>query len=373
MKFKVNIRARLERHARNSHVFQKNNVLRIIAKFKVLSLILILILPVYPSFGALGGIDQNSVGEYDESTILMAYEDDSSGGDMFSENSGFIRPEADLADARDVSGLSHLIPYTVQNGDSYSSIADKFNISVNSIVWANGIAKTTVLKPGQTIKIPPVSGLAYQVQPGDTIAMVSEKFKAPADKILSQNKLKAGQELLIGQELIIPGAIRIAAAAPVEVKAKDSKLALATTKTKDTKDAKKAGAAAGASKKKVTGSPAKAAYAVEYTGNGKGFAWGNCTYYVANHKKVTWRGNANQWLKNAAAAGVPTGSSPASGAIISFSGRGYNSYYGHVGIVVDVDGDDLIIKDMNYRRLNEVTVRRIPKDDSTIRGYIYTD
>ena len=52
MKFKVNIRARLERHARNSHVFQKNNVLRILAKFRIFSLILILVLPVYPSFGA---------------------------------------------------------------------------------------------------------------------------------------------------------------------------------------------------------------------------------------------------------------------------------------------------------------------------------
>jgi hypothetical protein len=28
---------------------------------------------------------------------------------------------------------------------------------------------------------------------------------------------------------------------------------------------------------------------------------------------------------------------------------------------------------MNYRRLNEVTVRRIAKTDSAIRGYIYTD
>ena len=68
-------------------------------------------------------------------------------------------------------------------------------------------------------------------------------------------------------------------------------------------------------------------YAVKYTGNGRGFAWGNCTYYVANHKNVTWRGNANAWLRNAAAAGVPTGKNAAVGAIVSFSGHGYNPYY----------------------------------------------
>lgn len=94
---------------------------------------------------------------------------------------------------------------------------------------------------------------------------------------------------------------------------------------------------------------------------------------MANHKSVTWRGNANQWLRNAKAAGVPTGSKPAVGAIVSFSGGGYNPYYGHVGIVVDIDGDDIIVKDMNYRRLNEVTIRRVAKDDNAIRGYIYSD
>ena len=70
---------------------------------------------------------------------------------------------------------------------------------------------------------------------------------------------------------------------------------------------------------------------------------------------------------------MPTGGNAAAGAIISFRGSGYNPYYGHVGIVVDVDGDDVIVKDMNYRRLNEVTIRRVPRNDPSIKGYIYTD
>ncbi|PJC56815.1 hydrolase, partial [Candidatus Gracilibacteria bacterium CG_4_9_14_0_2_um_filter_38_7] len=110
-----------------------------------------------------------------------------------------------------------------------------------------------------------------------------------------------------------------------------------------------------------------------YTGKGNRFVWGNCTYFVANHKNVTWRGNANAWLRNAAAAGVPTGKTPTPGAIITFQGSGYNPYYGHVGIVVDVEGSDIVVKDMNYRRLNEITIRRVSKNDSSIQGYIYTN
>lgn len=244
----------------------------------------------------------------------------------------------------------------MQDGDSLGGIASKFNVSTNSVIWANNFSKNTVLHPGDIIKIPPVTGLAYTVSAGDTIRGLSQKYKVEAKKIAEQNKLALNQELLIGQQILIPGAVKInppKAIAPVITKKEDPK-----------------------KKSSVKISPKKKesrVYATGYTGKGNKFAWGNCTYFVANHKNVTWRGNANAWLRNAAAAGVPTGNNPAPGAIISFAGSGYNPYYGHVGLVVDVDGDSVVVKDMNYRRLNEVTIRRISRNDSSIRGYIYTD
>ncbi len=91
------------------------------------------------------------------------------------------------------------------------------------------------------------------------------------------------------------------------------------------------------------------------------------------NKTVTWRGNAKEWLRNAAKQGVPTGSVPATGAIVVFNGHGYNPYYGHVGIVLEVHDDYIIVKDMNYRALNEVTVRKVLKNEAAIKGYIYVD
>jgi surface antigen len=37
-----------------------------------------------------------------------------------------------------------------------------------------------------------------------------------------------------------------------------------------------------------------------------------------------------------------------------------------VGIVADVTDDYVIVKDMNYRGLYEVTIRKVPRDDATI-------
>ncbi|MFA6090216.1 MAG: LysM peptidoglycan-binding domain-containing protein [Candidatus Gracilibacteria bacterium] len=355
MKLKINIQARLKRHARNSPSLSKKGVFSLLKRFKFFSFFIVLILPVYPSFGAFGLNEEIAVGNYDETTIITAYEGGTEDASIFSKESGFIKSNSALDDTRDITGVNNLLSYTIQDGDSFGVIASKFNVSIDSILWANNFNRNTIIHPNDIIKIPPVTGLAYVVLSGDTLATLAQKYKVSVDKIAEQNKLTTTQELLIGQQLVIPGAIKIIPPKPPVIVAK-----------KDIKDTKKIVA-------KISSPKTTRTYSVGYTGKGNSFVWGNCTYFVANHKNVTWHGNASAWLRNAAAAGVATGKSPAPGAIISFQGSGYNPYYGHVGLVVDVDGDDVVIKDMNYRRLNEITIRRVSKDDPSIRGYIYTD
>src|SRR3990172_1111536 len=47
-----------------------------------------------------------------------------------------------------------IVDYEIKGGDTLASIADKFDVSVDTIKWANNL-KTDVIKPGQTLKIPP--------------------------------------------------------------------------------------------------------------------------------------------------------------------------------------------------------------------------
>ncbi|PZM83604.1 hypothetical protein DLH72_03605, partial [Candidatus Gracilibacteria bacterium] len=103
------------------------------------------------------------------------------------------------------------------------------------------------------------------------------------------------------------------------------------TKTNNTKNTKSSGG-------KSEYSSDSGAYNLVWRKPKWSFAWGNCTWYVAQYKNVTWGGNANQWMRNAKAKGYATGSSPKIGSIVQFSGRGYNPIYGHVGIVINVTG-----------------------------------
>lgn len=325
--------------------------------FRLFSLSLVLLLPFYPSLSVLGS-SETDVGDYDESSIITAYDYDWS--DEGSESWVAVNDAGNIVttETSDVPTKPRtqfkIHNYTVQEGDSYDKIAEKYGISGDTILWVNDLNPDSTLKVGQNLRIPPVSGVVYTVRDGDTLSEIAVKYGISARDISDQNALSDDAAIRIGQELVIPWAKKFIV--------KEASKSSSQTIQKDIPS----------TANKKTNAP-KSSYKVEQRWGGKWFAWGNCTYYVAQHKNVTWRGNAKQWIRNAKAQWIPTGQEPAVGAIIQFSGGGYNPYYWHVGIVVSVSDDEIIVKDMNYRALNEVTVRHVDRDDSAIDGFIYVD
>lgn len=96
------------------------------------------------------------------------------------------------------------IEYAVQPGDRLSFIASDYGVTIDSILWANNIKDADTIKPGQLIKIPPVSGVIYKVAKGDTVATVASKFKGDSEKIIEFNQLPQDGSLQVGAEIIVP-------------------------------------------------------------------------------------------------------------------------------------------------------------------------
>jgi LysM repeat protein len=112
-------------------------------------------------------------------------------------------PDAAAGDANQVTN-DQISVYTVHDGDSLSSIAKMFDVSVNTILWANDVTAKT-LKTGQVLVILPVSGLKYTVKKGDTIKAIATKYGGDVDEIISFNGLDNNGTLTAGDEIIIPG------------------------------------------------------------------------------------------------------------------------------------------------------------------------
>lgn len=104
-----------------------------------------------------------------------------------------------------------IITYTVEKGDTISTIAQKFGISTETIKWQNNLTSDN-LSVGDSLEILPVSGIAYKVQSGDSVYTIAKKFDTIAQKIVDFpfNDFANPEtfSLVNGQILIVPDGIK---------------------------------------------------------------------------------------------------------------------------------------------------------------------
>lgn len=100
-----------------------------------------------------------------------------------------------------------IVEYQVEEGDSLWSIATKFDITVNTLLWANNLNQNSIIQPGQKLIIPPVSGIIHHVKTGDTISEIAQRYKAKTEDIVSFNELSNEADIFVGDILIIPNGV----------------------------------------------------------------------------------------------------------------------------------------------------------------------
>jgi len=106
-----------------------------------------------------------------------------------------------------------ILEYQVQEGDTIGSIAEKYNLQLDTILWANDLTEKSAIKPDQIIKVPPVDGIVHTVRKGDTIYSLAKRYGLGDDPAAAQGILNypfntfTDDEtfgLAIGQIVVIP-------------------------------------------------------------------------------------------------------------------------------------------------------------------------
>jgi len=201
--------------------------------------------------------------------------------------------------------------YTTVAGDTVSSLATKFGVTSNSIIWSNNLS-SPILNPDTDLVIPPVNGIIYTVAAGDTPASLAAKFQANQADIIAFNNAEIGG-LTAGEQIVIPNGTM--PSAPT----------------------------VGGSAALGTSFPWGGSAPV-YGNNG--YDYGNCTWYVANEIAVpnNW-GNAATWAYYAALSGWNVSTVPTVNSIAQTGDAAGGE--GHVGIVRAVNGNEVEVQDMN--------------------------
>jgi murein DD-endopeptidase MepM/ murein hydrolase activator NlpD len=97
-----------------------------------------------------------------------------------------------------------IITYTVQKKDTIFDIAERFRISVNTVLWANKLSSRSIIRPGDKLEILPVSGVKHIIKKNETISSIAAKYNIAQQDILDVNLLNAKDTVKIGLNLIIP-------------------------------------------------------------------------------------------------------------------------------------------------------------------------
>lgn len=104
-----------------------------------------------------------------------------------------------------------IVNYTVEKGDTLSNIADKFGVSIETVRWANDLTNDSITV-GDSLKILPVTGIAYKVAKGDSVYTIAKKLDSDAQKIVDFpfNDFANPEtfSLVEGQILIVPDGVK---------------------------------------------------------------------------------------------------------------------------------------------------------------------
>jgi surface antigen len=214
--------------------------------------------------------------------------------------------------------------YVTKTGDTIPSIAANYNVSSQTIRWANNLVSDNVAA-GRTLTIPPVDGIIYVVRAGDTPDSLALAYAANKDRIISFNDLEISG-LHAGARILIPSG-----SLPENLRPGYQPPVSHTTSYGG-------------------GTGFRVNSGISGVSAGNKYAWGNCTWYAYERRMQIGRpigsywGNANTWAYYARQDGFVVSRTPAVGAVLVDTA----GYFGHVAVVESVaPNGDIIISEMN--------------------------
>lgn len=96
------------------------------------------------------------------------------------------------------------VTYTVQRGDWLSRIAQRFGVTLQSIVQANGLANPSLIYAGQSLYIPCPVTVVHIVQAGERLSIIAPRYNTTVSAIVRVNNIANPNLIYPGQRLLIP-------------------------------------------------------------------------------------------------------------------------------------------------------------------------
>ena len=97
--------------------------------------------------------------------------------------------------------------YTVQRGDTLTSIANAFDVDIDAILIANNIIDPSRISVGQVLVIPTIAltvPRTHVVQAGETLNDLAIRYNTTIEALVVTNELASPSNVFIGQVITLP-------------------------------------------------------------------------------------------------------------------------------------------------------------------------
>jgi murein DD-endopeptidase MepM/ murein hydrolase activator NlpD len=104
--------------------------------------------------------------------------------------------------------VARIVRYKAEAGDTPLSVAQKFGLEVQTILWANQIYdQDQAFDQGQDVIVPPIDGMYHVVKEGETVESIARMYRADPQAIINffPNDVPPDGTLRPGQEIVVPG------------------------------------------------------------------------------------------------------------------------------------------------------------------------
>lgn len=93
--------------------------------------------------------------------------------------------------------------YTVRGGDSFNSIAKRYDLTVKELAEINNISAKSMLLPGQSLDVPKKT-ISYKVKSGDNWTRLAAKYELEPKELAEMNDTVSSKPLRIGIVIQVP-------------------------------------------------------------------------------------------------------------------------------------------------------------------------
>jgi murein DD-endopeptidase MepM/ murein hydrolase activator NlpD len=124
----------------------------------------------------------------------------------------------EITTSRDPERVPLYYRHEVQQGDTLSSISDRFGVGARYLEWNNTdvIDDADVLSVGEILRVPSVPGIVHGVRDGETLTEIALQYDADVDDIIAfrANDLSDPNRLRVGESILVVGGKRVPPPAP---------------------------------------------------------------------------------------------------------------------------------------------------------------